>query len=186
MSQDHSGGCHCGALRYRVQATLDDVAHCHCSICRRCSGGTITTWATVPLDGFTWTQGKPRSYHSSATCTRYFCPNCGHNWRSSPRAARTASISPSPRWMIRNRSPSVGISGSAHACPGCTWIRSCRKSARRTIRSPWPPRAGQSRLWRGAARATGQPGPGYWPHRPPVRPVAAAPAGGGFPRPDGR
>ena len=77
MSQDHSGGCHCGALRYRVQATLDDVAHCHCSICRRCSGGTITTWATVPLDSFTWTRGKPRSYHSSATCTRYFCPNCG-------------------------------------------------------------------------------------------------------------
>ncbi|MHC5347232.1 GFA family protein [Metapseudomonas furukawaii] len=77
MHQLHTGGCHCGQLRYQVEADLADVAHCHCSICRRTTGGIVTTWATVPLTGFRWTAGTPARYASSASCTRYFCPNCG-------------------------------------------------------------------------------------------------------------
>lgn len=76
MGQVHLGGCHCGQLRYACDAELSDVAHCHCSICRRTTGGIVTTWATVPLASFRWTVGKPAEYHSSATCVRYFCPNC--------------------------------------------------------------------------------------------------------------
>lgn len=56
------GGCHCGALRYRLQADLGDVAHCHCSICRRVSGGTLVTWVTLPLAGFQWLAGSPQRY----------------------------------------------------------------------------------------------------------------------------
>ena len=44
MSDLHSGGCQCGALRYQFRAPLRDIAHCHCSVCRRCSGGIVTTW----------------------------------------------------------------------------------------------------------------------------------------------
>src|SRR5206468_9902663 len=33
-----TGGCFCGAVRYRVSATTRDVSHCHCSICRRTTG----------------------------------------------------------------------------------------------------------------------------------------------------
>jgi hypothetical protein len=49
MSDVHSGGCQCGALRYQFRATLRDIAHCHCSICRRTTGGIPTTW--LQLDG---------------------------------------------------------------------------------------------------------------------------------------
>jgi hypothetical protein len=77
MGDGHTGGCHCGALRYRFEAPLRDIAHCHCSICRRTSGGLVTTWISVPLDAFGWTRGTPAQYASSATCTRYFCGNCG-------------------------------------------------------------------------------------------------------------
>ncbi|MEE4920062.1 GFA family protein [Pseudomonas alliivorans] len=77
MSQIHSGGCHCGNLRYQFDAPLKDIAHCHCSICRRTSGGTVMTWLTVPLTSFQWLAGSPAIYDSGPTCIRYFCGNCG-------------------------------------------------------------------------------------------------------------
>lgn len=77
MTDQHDGGCHCGALRYRFAAPLQDIAHCHCSICRRSTGGIVTTWITVPATAFQWLRGTPQAYASSASCTRYFCPTCG-------------------------------------------------------------------------------------------------------------
>ncbi|MFC4860528.1 GFA family protein [Pseudomonas sp. MAHUQ-62] len=89
MAELHTGGCHCGQLRYTVEAPLNNVAHCHCSICRRTTGGIVTTWATVPLASFRWTTGTPAEYTSSATCIRYFCPHC------SSQLALLTSLSPS-------------------------------------------------------------------------------------------
>lgn len=77
MHPVHHGGCHCGQLRYQFAAPLADIAHCHCSVCRRSSGGILTTWITVPLASFQWLAGTPREYASSASCTRSFCPHCG-------------------------------------------------------------------------------------------------------------
>ncbi|MDO9617519.1 MAG: GFA family protein [Pseudomonas sp.] len=77
MSDIHQGGCQCGALRYEFAAPLRDIAHCHCSICRRSTGGIVTTWITVPLASFRWLAGTAREYASSSSCTRSFCPTCG-------------------------------------------------------------------------------------------------------------
>ena len=77
MTESHQGGCQCGALRYEFSSPLRDIAHCHCSTCRRSSGGIVTTWISVPLTSFRWLAGTPREYASSATCTRSFCPTCG-------------------------------------------------------------------------------------------------------------
>ncbi|MFJ3486744.1 GFA family protein [Pseudomonas sp. NPDC090202] len=77
MNEQHSGGCHCGHLRYRFEAPLQDIAHCHCSICRRTSGGIVVTWITVPIGAFEWLAGSPTAYDSGPTCVRYFCGNCG-------------------------------------------------------------------------------------------------------------
>lgn len=77
MSNLHSGGCQCGAMRYQFDAPLHDIAHCHCAICRRCSGAIVTTWITVPLASFVWLKGVAKNYASSASCTRYFCADCG-------------------------------------------------------------------------------------------------------------
>lgn len=72
------GGCYCGACRYAVDLdTLDDVAVCHCSICRRTTGGTHVTWATVPTGVFRWTMGDARRYSALAGSDRYFCSECG-------------------------------------------------------------------------------------------------------------
>lgn len=77
MTDLYTGGCQCGAMRYEFRAPLHDIAHCHCSICRRCSGAIVTTWLTVPLASFNWLKGQAKTYASSASCTRNFCPDCG-------------------------------------------------------------------------------------------------------------
>ncbi len=72
------GGCHCGSCRYAIDLeVLEDVAVCHCSICRRTTGGTHVTWATVPIGAFRWTAGETRRYSALAGSDRYFCPDCG-------------------------------------------------------------------------------------------------------------
>ncbi|HSX70294.1 MAG TPA: GFA family protein [Pseudomonas sp.] len=77
MTETHTGGCHCGRLRYAFEEPLQDIAHCHCSICRRTTGGIVTTWLTLPMASFRWTRGSAAAYASSASCTRYFCAHCG-------------------------------------------------------------------------------------------------------------
>jgi hypothetical protein len=76
-SPPYEGGCLCGRVRYRIDAALDDIAHCHCGMCRRASGGIVTTWATVPLAAFAWTGDAPAQYASSAHARRWFCGGCG-------------------------------------------------------------------------------------------------------------
>lgn len=77
MKAEHQGGRQCGALRYQINAPLEDIAHCHCSVCRRSTGGILTTWVTVPRETFHWLSGTPKAFKSLASCRRYFCADCG-------------------------------------------------------------------------------------------------------------
>ena len=73
----HAGGCHCGALRYRVAGELSCRTLCHCTICRATTGAPAVAWFTVPLADFAWLQGAPRRYDSTPGATRSFCGGCG-------------------------------------------------------------------------------------------------------------
>src|SRR5438552_1848995 len=86
-----TGGCFCGAIRYRVSATTGDVTHCHCSICRRTTGAPFVTWATFPAAAFAFTAGTPAELRAPP--------------RSAPRASRRHDSS---RHRIRDTS-SVAI-----------------------------------------------------------------------------
>jgi hypothetical protein len=51
----HRGGCHCGAVRYRVDIDLSrPVTQCNCSICSR----TGTLLSFVPAGAFTLEKGE--------------------------------------------------------------------------------------------------------------------------------
>jgi hypothetical protein len=71
------GGCLCGAIRYQAWGSADGITHCHCLTCRRASGAPFVTWAGFDRDKFTFTQGQPASYRSSANVVRAFCGRCG-------------------------------------------------------------------------------------------------------------
>jgi hypothetical protein len=83
-----SGGCLCGAVRYRTRGPLRDVVDCHCSRCRRTHGhvGAYTEVAAADLvlvgdEGLRWYQDAGRE--------RGFCARCGASlfWRRA-RAGR--------------------------------------------------------------------------------------------------
>ena len=76
-AEDLSGGCLCGAVRYRIAGEPRLVSHCHCSLCRRASGAAFVTWLTVLAERFTIMEGDLRRYRSSDHGWRAFCPRCG-------------------------------------------------------------------------------------------------------------
>jgi hypothetical protein len=72
-----TGGCLCGAVRYR--ATVDPIraVNCHCGMCRRASGAASLTHVHFRIEAFAWIQGEPTRYRSSAEAERGFCDRCG-------------------------------------------------------------------------------------------------------------
>ena len=71
-----SGGCLCGAVRYRIEEVFD-AGYCHCSRCRRGTGGAVLAWAHVHAPHFKLTTGAPSRYASSDEGSRCFCGRCG-------------------------------------------------------------------------------------------------------------
>ncbi len=43
-SQVHSGGCQCGAIRYRIAGELGYPHICHCRMCQKASGNFFMRW----------------------------------------------------------------------------------------------------------------------------------------------
>ena len=76
MSDDITGRCLCGQVRYRARAAPERVGHCHCYMCRRASGAVAFTLAVFERDTVEW-EGTVKQYRSSATVSRGFCPECG-------------------------------------------------------------------------------------------------------------
>ena len=73
-----TGGCLCGAVRFQITAKPLAAYYCHCSMCRKNSGGGMfMACATVPLEGFAFTKGKPAAYESTPGNLRLFCAACG-------------------------------------------------------------------------------------------------------------
>jgi len=72
-----AGGCHCGAVRYRVSGEPMHVAICHCSDCRKSAGAPMVSWAMFKAEQFAVTQGEVTTHNSSGESKRSFCPRCG-------------------------------------------------------------------------------------------------------------
>lgn len=71
------GGCHCGAVRYRLEGEPITSALCHCSDCRKHAGAPVVGWAMFPETAVTISKGALKTYASSEHGRRQFCPNCG-------------------------------------------------------------------------------------------------------------
>jgi hypothetical protein len=73
------GACLCGEVRYRVDREIEELSHCHCSMCRQLHGAAFGTYAGEKSAGFHWLSGasKVKSYTSSPGVKRTFCAICG-------------------------------------------------------------------------------------------------------------
>ena len=72
-----TGGCLCGAVRYRATADPIRAVICHCDMCRKVSGAPLLSFVHFPVDAFTWVEGEPTRYRSSPEAERGFCAACG-------------------------------------------------------------------------------------------------------------
>ena len=72
-----TGGCQCGAVRYRATERHDNAHICHCRMCQKATGNFFAPLVAFPLDSFRWTRGEPAHFQTSAEVRRGFCRNCG-------------------------------------------------------------------------------------------------------------
>ena len=75
-TEDMSGGCHCGRVRYRVAGADTDAYYCHCRMCQRATGGIAAALKQVQRSKVTW-EREPERYRSSPFAQRGFCATCG-------------------------------------------------------------------------------------------------------------
>lgn len=75
-----TGGCLCGAVRYRATAQPVTTRICWCRLCQYIGAGSATVNVCFPSDAITVT-GETRDYRSVAdsgnVMHRRFCPACG-------------------------------------------------------------------------------------------------------------
>jgi hypothetical protein len=72
-----TGGCFCGAVRFRVSGPMTGVTYCHCSKCRKWHGH-VGAYTAVDRDQFHLTETRGLKWHAvSATVKRGFCVECG-------------------------------------------------------------------------------------------------------------
>ena len=78
---DRTGGCACGAIRFKITAPLMGVGVCHCTDCQKASGGGPNYVALAPRAAFEVTKGEAKVYVSKADSGqdtgRAFCADCG-------------------------------------------------------------------------------------------------------------
>ena len=89
----HTGGCVCGALRYRTIGQPVVATICHCRFCQKRLASAFAVLATFPHESVEFTQGEPvecehRSDESGRWLKMQFCARCGTT------VAHTAQLRP--------------------------------------------------------------------------------------------
>jgi len=78
VSKPVTGGCQCGAVRFRVAGALGKASICHCRMCQKAFGAFYAPLVSVAEDqDLVWTRGAPSHFQSSNTVRRGFCCACG-------------------------------------------------------------------------------------------------------------
>ena len=71
MTQQFTGGCLCGGVRFVASGEPYRVGLCHCLDCRKHHGALFFAAAMFPADAVS-IEGETRGYQG-----RHFCPSCG-------------------------------------------------------------------------------------------------------------
>ncbi len=87
MSEVHTGGCLCGAIRYKAVGEPIAKLACHCSDCQKQNGTSFSITAVYPSDAVSY-EGELTTYvgkaDSGGDVMRRFCGKCGSPVLSNP------------------------------------------------------------------------------------------------------
>jgi hypothetical protein len=88
------GSCLCGAVRFEVTRPFETVTQCHCTSCKKISGGVGTVSGRASTDSIQILEGEQllRTYQPEEGSAKTFCSACGSNlfgggWPESPQAS---------------------------------------------------------------------------------------------------
>ena len=97
------GSCQCGGVQFELPETFEARTFCHCTTCKKLSGGGGTANGRIPADDLTITQGAEllRTYQPEEGSAKTFCSVCGSNlfgggWPESDSASVRLSAIDSP------------------------------------------------------------------------------------------
>lgn len=82
----YHGSCHCGAVRFEVDAELSQIERCTCSICSKKGG----LFVRVPPNQFRQLQGQDDLtlyQFNTELAKHFFCKRCGIHTFGHPRSA---------------------------------------------------------------------------------------------------
>ena len=76
-----SGSCHCGAVRFEVTEDFSVVRLCHCTTCKKLSGGIGTTNGRSRTEAIEIVDGRDliQTYRPEEGTAKSFCSRCGSN-----------------------------------------------------------------------------------------------------------
>jgi hypothetical protein len=99
MPAPYSGGCLCGAIRYRLTAEPVTLYVCHCTDCQRQNGASFNLSMPVPRAALELVQGSPTHYSVELPGGRRwngcFCGACGTRvWGEPQRFPQLANLRP--------------------------------------------------------------------------------------------
>ncbi|WP_235820456.1 GFA family protein [Falsiruegeria litorea] len=72
-----SGRCYCGALCIQAPAPAQVVTYCHCSDCRRVTGGPVAAFAAFAPEVIEILPTWPDPVEINPGIKRWFCRTCG-------------------------------------------------------------------------------------------------------------
>lgn len=72
-----TGGCQCGAVRFRISGKLGRASICHCRMCQKQFGSFFGAFVSAPAQGVEWPREEPSYFQSSVNIERGFCRRCG-------------------------------------------------------------------------------------------------------------
>jgi hypothetical protein len=77
----YSGSCLCGAVRFDVTEPFVGGSYCHCTSCKKLSGGVGTASGRARTAAIRVLQGEDvlRSYQPEEGTSKTFCSVCGSN-----------------------------------------------------------------------------------------------------------
>ena len=84
----YNGGCLCGAVRFEITGSIQNIVYCHCSLCRKAQGSAFATNGIVKTDDFIILSGEHNltAFESTPGQSKFFCKTCG-----SPIISKTES-----------------------------------------------------------------------------------------------
>ena len=100
---NHQGSCLCGGVRFEVTEPFETVSQCHCTSCKKLSGGVGTVSGRVQTEAVRILEGEEllRTYQPDEGSSKTFCSACGSNlfgagWPESPRTSVRLSALDNP------------------------------------------------------------------------------------------